>query len=56
MLAIAVLALPLVASADNQWGKYAWPTDGGPALVLGDNLNSAQWDASLVAANDDWND
>ena len=25
-------------------------------MVLGDNLNSVEWDASLLAANDDWND
>ena len=55
MLAIAVLALPLIASADNQWGKYAWPTDGGPVLTLGNNLDTLNWDASLMIANVEWN-
>ena len=54
VLAVLALALPLVASADNQWGRYAWPTDGGPVLTLGANL-SLDWPAMLTIANDDWN-
>ena len=56
LIAIAVIALslPLVASADHTWGKYAWPTPGGPALSLGDNLDLG-WGAFLGTANEDWN-
>ena len=51
---VAVLALPLVASASNQWGKYAWPVSGELTLGLGDNLDIG-WDEYLTKANSDWN-
>ncbi len=53
VVAVLALSLPLVAGADNQWGKYSWPDE--PKLSLGDNL-SPNWDVFLITANDDWNE
>ena len=52
VVAVAILLLPIVASADHQWGRYAWPSS--PAVSLGDNV-SDNWDGFLTAVNDDWN-
>ena len=54
-VAIAVLILPVVASADHSWGNYHWARTSNPIpLSLGDNV-SGDWDAHLAIANDDWN-
>ena len=59
VLGILVLALPLVASADNSWSKYHWDisTDESIAdpLDFGDNLTTAAWTSSLAGASTDWN-
>lgn len=57
-----VLLANLIATtayANHAWGKYHWnlstaDTTADP-LDLGDNLNTAAWDASLVQASDEWN-
>ncbi|MCI0844820.1 MAG: hypothetical protein J4N87_05650 [Chloroflexi bacterium] len=58
MLAIAVLAMPLIASADNSWSKYHWDISTAESatdpLVLGDNT-STTWTSSLEGASTDWN-
>ena len=51
VVAVLVLALPLVASADNSWSKYHWNIATADApLVFGDNLTSSDWKTSLVEA------
>ena len=52
VVAVLALSLPLVAGADNQWGKYSWPDE--PKLSLGANL-STSWTDRLNDANSDWN-
>lgn len=52
---VAILVLPIVASADHSWGSFHWARTANPlTLSLGDNV-SGNWDAHLVAANSDWN-
>jgi hypothetical protein len=46
--------MPLIASADNQWGRYAWPVSGVLTLTLGENLDSVEWKTSLTQADADW--
>lgn len=59
VVAVLLLALPLVASANNSWGKYHWniSTDDSIAdpLNFGDNLTTSAWTTSLVGASLDWN-
>ena len=52
---VAVLALPVVASANHAWGNYHWARQSNPLpLSIGDNVSST-WDSSLAVANTDWN-
>ena len=52
---VAMLAMPIVASADNAWGNYHWARVANPlTLSLGDNV-SGNWDQALAVANSDWN-
>ena len=53
-IAIAILAVPVVASASHQWGKYKWKSDAPVTLTIGDNVSST-WDAHLDGAIADWN-
>jgi hypothetical protein len=54
MLAMALLALASVASANNAWGNYHWARTANPfTLKLGDNV-SATWDPYLAEASSDW--
>ncbi|MDA0988215.1 MAG: hypothetical protein O2783_03600 [Chloroflexi bacterium] len=52
---VAILVLPIVASADHSWGSYHWARISNPlTLSLGDNV-SGNWDQHLADANSDWN-
>ena len=52
---VAVLLLPIMASANNSWGNYHWASLESPLpLSLGDNVSS-KWDGALTQANSDWN-
>lgn len=52
---VAILALPMVASADHSWSNYHWARTSNPlTLSLGDNV-SGNWDPHLAVANSDWN-
>ena len=58
LLVLAVLAVPLTASATNAWSKYHWErtTDVPLALSYGDNTDpNSPWPAHLSVANVDWN-
>jgi hypothetical protein len=53
-MAAVILALPLVASANHQWGSYKWESDGTPVtLTIGDNTGGL-WTAHLGDAVLDW--
>ena len=55
---VAVLAVPVMASANNSWSKYHWDISTEDStntpLKFGDNL-STQWKSSLEGASTDWN-
>ena len=53
-IAIAILAVPVVASASHQWGKYKWNSPAPVTLTLGDNVSST-WDGHMGEAIADWN-
>lgn len=53
LVSIALLALPLTASANHSWGKYHWSADAIQNLGLGDNVDGA-WDSLLSEASADW--
>ena len=59
VVAVLVLALPLVASANNSWGKYHWNISTADSidapLGFGDNLTTSAWNTSLAGASSDWN-
>jgi hypothetical protein len=43
------------AEASHSWGDYHWARTSNPFTIkLGDNLNTAAWDASLALASSDW--
>ncbi len=50
----------VVVNASHSWGRYHWnkSTDDTIAnpLILGDNLNTTNWDGALSIASTDWND
>lgn len=57
--AVLFLLTASVASANHAWSKYHWDlstadTELSP-LGFGDNLTTAEWDASLSLASFDWN-
>ncbi len=59
MVLVAVVAVALgafgVASASHSWGSYHWAhTTPSFTLRLGDNLNTAAWDASLATSSIAW--
>ena len=50
----AILALPAIASASNDWNGYHWARTSNPfTLKLGDNV-SGLWDGMLSTASNDW--
>jgi hypothetical protein len=50
----AAMVLPSVVTATHSWGSYHWARTSNPfAIALGDNV-SAEWDAYLTTASDDW--
>jgi hypothetical protein len=51
---VALLALPLVVSANHSWSTYHWGSTGAVGLSLGDNVSST-WTDSLTLASSDWN-
>ena len=54
LIALALAAFPIPASADHSWGNYHWARTSNPfTLVLGDNVSSA-WDAHLATTSSDW--
>ena len=53
-LAVLVLALPLVANADNSWGKYHWDKSTAEPVELRNNLTT-EWANSFSGASSDWN-
>ena len=57
--AVLLLGAASFASANHSWGKYHWDlstaeTTADP-LDLVNNLTTANWNASLALASDDWN-
>ncbi len=53
LLSLGVFAL--VVNANHSWGGYHWARmTNSFTLKLGDNLNTAAWDASLALASNDW--
>jgi hypothetical protein len=58
-LVVAVLLLPIVASADNAWSKYHWDLSTAQSAItplpLGNNLTTSAWTSSLGVASSDWN-
>ena len=59
VLAVVVLVLPLVASADNSWSKYHWDISTDESIIdplpLGNQLTTGDWNTSLTGASSDWN-
>lgn len=52
--AVALLAIPLIASANNSWAGYHWAHTSNPfTLKLGDNVSS-NWDSYLATTSLDW--
>ena len=55
-IAIAILAIPLAVSAENQWKSYKWDSDTSVvSLEIENNLGGSAWDIHLAAAITDWN-
>jgi hypothetical protein len=53
-LALAMV-LPAAVTANHSWGGYHFARTSNPfTLKLGDNLNTAAWDAALGVASADW--
>ncbi len=59
VVAVAILLLPIVASASNSWSKYHWNISTAQSadtpLALGNNLTTDDWNTSLGVASSDWN-
>ncbi len=54
LIVLALLVLPVAASASHSWNGYHWARTANPfTLKLGDNLTSV-WDPFLVTTSSDW--
>lgn len=54
-IALTLVSLAVVASANHAWGNYHWARTSNPfTLKVGDNVDS-RWDAYLDEAIIDWN-
>lgn len=55
VVALATLTSVSVASANHQWGKYAWDSGAPVELSIGSNLTNG-WNSEFAVAVSDWND
>jgi hypothetical protein len=54
LVALTLIAFPLIVGASHSWGNYHWARTSNPfTLKVGDNVNST-WDPYLDEAISDW--